>query len=98
MRKPARVWPKHRQRRWLGKNRSVGSAQDAAGWERLSSKEDTALRPEDSRAGKEPPGRGHSLGLPRQKGEMGSKPLEGPLGAWGDWGPAGKKRKKVKTL
>lgn len=75
----------------MGKNCSVDSAQDAAGWERLSSKANTALRPEGNRAGKGPPGRGRSLGLPRQKGEMGSKPFGGTTGSSGRLGSCRKK-------
>lgn len=48
------------------------SPHDGAGWERLRSKADTELRPEGNMAGKGLPGRGHSLGLSRQRGKWGA--------------------------
>lgn len=80
----------------MGKNCSVGSAQDAAGWERLSSKADTALRPAGSGAGEGPQAEGTHWACRGKRGKWGTS-------HWRDhWelGEAGDlqgKKKKVKN-
>lgn len=56
----------------MGKNCSVDSPQDAAGWKRLSSKADTALRPEGSMAVRDPQAEGTHWACQGKRGKWGA--------------------------
>lgn len=61
----------------MDKNCSMDSPHNDTGWERLSSQAAAELRPGGHEAGKESPGRRHSLCLPRKRGKWG-------VGHWRD--------------
>lgn len=56
----------------MDKNCSLDSLHNGAGWQRLSIKVATELRPQGNMEGKGLAGRGHSLGLLRQRGKWGA--------------------------